>query len=236
MDTVNPYESPKFPFEIVPSSGPRAVGYGLIATMGMAIGGISFLLSMALIPASVPSLSEHDLRLANHLGLIYPPLVGIWAAWVRRSVPWAVFGVVSGLLIGGAYYVLCGYNFMAVMVGFPCLLGGCGSVLLGTKHDSWLEGIPERFLKGLVAGFVLGLVYAVLLNLIGMFMLAGFPPSVADYSFMMWRAGTIAMVAASGLYLLLFHWSAGLYPALDKDNGSTAEPKGGNRASTHPVP
>jgi hypothetical protein len=230
VDTVNPYESPKFPFEIVPSSGPRVVGFGLIAGVGMAIGGISFLLAMALIPASVPSLSEHDLRLANHLGFIYPPLVGLWAGWVRRSVPWAVFGVISGLLIGGLYYVLCGYDFLAVMVAFPCLLGGCGSVLLGTKHDSWIAGIPQRFLKGLVAGFVLGLVYAVLLNVIGMFLLSRFPPSVADYSFMMWRAGTIAMVAASGLYFLLFHWSAGLHPVLGKDNGSSAEPEAGNLA------
>lgn len=210
--TDNPYAPPNSPFDIIPSSDPRVVGYGIIAVVGMTIGGVSFLVSMFLIPSSVSSLSEHDLRLANHLGFIYPPLLGLWAAWIRRSVPWAVFGVISGILIGGAYYFLCGSNFLAVMVGFPCLLGGCTSVLLGTKHDSWIDGIPQRFLKGLVAGFVLGFVYAVLLNVIGAFMFTGFSPSVGDYSAMMWRAGTIAMVLASGLYFMLFHWSAGLQP------------------------
>src|SRR5687768_11839660 len=102
----------------------------------MAVGAGSFLLSMLLIPADVSSLSEHDLRLANHLGFIYPPIVGLWAAWVRRSLPWAIFGVVSGLGIGTLYFALCRYNFLAVMVGFPCLLGGCTSVLLGTKLNS----------------------------------------------------------------------------------------------------
>lgn len=208
----NPYASPKAAFEIVPSSEPRAVGRELIALVGIAVGAASFLVSMALIPRDVASLSEHDLRLANHLGFIYPPLVGLWASWVRRSIPWAIVGVLSGLAIGAAYYALCGYNFLAVMVGFPCLLGGCTSVLLGTKHDAWIDGIPQRFLKGLAAGFALGIVYAVLLNVIGAFMLVGFKPSVADYSSMMWRAGTIAMSAASGLYFMLFHWSAGLHP------------------------
>jgi hypothetical protein len=152
------------------------------------------------------------LRLANHLGFIYPPLVGLWASWVRRSLPWALFGVLSGLVIGAAYYALCDYNFLAVMVAFPCLLGGCTSALLGTKHDSWTDDIPQRFLKGLMAGFVLGFVNAVLLNVIGAFMLVGFNSSVAEYSSMMWRAGTIAMIVGSALYLMLFHWSAGLHP------------------------
>lgn len=210
--TFNPYAPPNSPIEIIPSSDPRVVGYGTIAAVGMALGGLSFLISMFLIPSSVSSLSEHDLRLANNLGFIYPPLLGLWAAWIRRSIPWAIFGVISGLLIGGAYCALCGYNFLAVMVGFPCLLGGCTSVLLGTKHDSWLDGIPQRFLKGLFAGVALGIVYAVLLNVMAAFMLTGFPRSVANYSAMMWRGGTIAMIAASGLYLTLFHWSAGLHP------------------------
>ncbi len=152
-----------------------------------------------MIPSDVPSLSEYDLRLANHLGFIYPPAVGIWAAWIRRSFTWGVFGTVSGLAIGGAYYALCGYNFLAVMVGFPCLLGGCTSVLLGTRHDSWIEGLPQRFLKGLLSGFVLGLMYAVVLNIIGAFMLPSFSPSVDEYSAMIWRAGTVAMTVANSL-------------------------------------
>jgi hypothetical protein len=214
----NPYAPPETTFQIVPSGDPRVVGYGLIAVVGMVIGAGSFLVSMGLIPSNVSSPAEQDLRLANHLGFIYPPLVGLWASWVRRSIPWAIFGVLSGLLIGAAYYALCGYNFLAVMVGFPCLLGGCTSVLLGTKHGSWIDGILQRFLKGLVAGFALGIVYSVLLNGIGALMLFGPLPSVADYSSMMWRAGTIAMIAASGLYFLLFHWSAGLHPATKDAN------------------
>ena len=112
------------------------------------------------------------------------------------------------------------------MVGFPYLLGGCTSVLLGTKHDSWMSGIPQRFLKGLVAGFVLGFVYAVLLNVIGAFMLSDFSPTVADYSSMMWRAGTIAMMVGSGLYFMLFHWSAGLHPHLQAQIAGTCREAG----------
>lgn len=218
----NPYAAPKAMFELVPSGEPRKIGYGLIAVVGVAVGAVSFLVSMALIPGNVESTSAHDLRLANHLGFIYPPLVGLWASWVRRSIPWAIFGVASGLLIGAAYYALCGYNFLAVMVGFPCLLGGCGSVLLGTKHDSWFAGIPQRFLKGLVAGFALGFVYAVLLNVIGALTLPMFNPTVAAYSSMMWRAGTIAMTVGSGVYFILFHWSAGLHPT--RETGSEPSP------------
>jgi hypothetical protein len=220
---VNPYASPKAPFEFIPSSEPRRVPYGMMAFTGMAVGAASFLASMAMIPRDVPSLSEHDLRLANHLGFIYPPAVGIWAAWIRRSFAWGLFGIVSGFAVGGAYYALCGYNFLAVMVGFPCLLGGCTSVLLGTRHDSWIDGIPQRFFKGLLAGLVLGLVYAVLLNIVGAFMLPSFRPSVAEYSAMMWWAGTVAMTVASALYFLLFHWSAGLHPR----NTDTNEPPDG---------
>lgn len=207
---INPYASPKAPFEVVPSGPPRQLGRGAIAMAGMFVGGVSFLVAMWLIPADVRNLSEHDLRLANHLGFIYPPMLGLWAAWVRRSFPWAIFGVAAGVAIGAAYYALCGYNFLAVMIGFPCLLGGCTSVLLGTKHDSWIDGIPQRFFKGLMAGFVFGFVYAVLLNVIGAFLLPPFRPSVRQYSSMMWRAGTMAMIAGSGLYFILFHWSAGL--------------------------
>ena len=164
-----------------------------------------------------------DLHLANHLGFVYPPLLGLWASWVHRSVPLAIFGIFSGLLIGAAYYTLCSYNFLAVMVGLPCLLGGCTSVLLGTKHDSWISGIPQQFMKGLVTRLVLGLVYVVLLNIIGAFMLTGFNPSVADYSSMMWRSGTIAMTVGSGLYFILFHWSARLSPAKQNANEHSGE-------------
>ena len=221
----NPYAAPTTAFDIVPAAELRIVGYGMIASVGMAAGAGSFLVSMALIPSNVSSLSEHDLRLANHLGFVYPTVLALWASWVRRSLPWAIFGVISGLLIGAAYYAICRYNFLAVMVAFPCLLGGCTSVLLGTKNGSWIDGIPQRFFKGLVAGLVLGLLYAVLLNLIGAGMISSFNVSLAEYSSMIWRAGTIAMTISSGLYFVLFHWSAGLRPAVRSSNDQSGEPR-----------
>tara|TARA_R110002049_G_scaffold27283_2_gene93848 strand:- start:80 stop:682 length:603 start_codon:yes stop_codon:yes gene_type:complete len=165
---------------------------------------------MALIPADTASPTTHDLRLANNLGFIYPPILGLWAAWIRRSKPWAIFGVISGLAIGAAYYWLCGTNFLAVMVGFPCLLGGATSVLLGTKHDSWSAGIAARLGKGLVAGFVLGLTYMISLNILFAFTIQSIPYSAAQHASGMWTAGTVAMTTSSAIYFLLFHWSAGL--------------------------
>ena len=50
----------------------------------------------------------------------------------------------------------------------------------------------------------------VLLNVVGAVVMGGFARTTADYISMMWRAGPIAMGVASGLYFMLFHWSAGL--------------------------
>ena len=162
---------------------------------------------MALIPADVAaSPTTHDLQLANNLGFIYTPLLGCWSAWVRRSIPWAIFGVLSGLAIGAAYYLLCGTNFLAVMVGFPCVLGGATSVLLGTKHSSWYSGIVERFAKGVLAGFVLGILYMVILNILFIFTTPNFPyTSPSQHPSGMWTAGTAAMTISSAVYFLLFH-------------------------------
>ena len=206
----NPYAPPRAFTEFIPSAEPRQLSRGVIASVGASLGVVACLVSLALVPSSVTSSGEHDLRLANHLGFIYPPLVGLWAAWCRRSVPWAVFGVLSGLLVGAFYYALCGYNFLAVMVAFPCLLGGVTSVLMETQAGSWTAGLPQRFGKGLVAGLVLGFVYMILLNIVGAVVMGGFARTTADYISMMWRAGPIAMGVASALYLMLFHWSAGL--------------------------
>ncbi|MEL7500366.1 MAG: hypothetical protein AAFN77_22415 [Planctomycetota bacterium] len=127
---------------------------------------------------------------------------------------WSILGLLIGLLIGVAYYLLCGYNFLAVMVAFPCVLGGFASVLLGIKHDAMLSNIPKRFVRGLLAGLALGVSYAILLNILGFFFLPSFRPSVSDYSHMMWRAGTIAMAISSALYLIMFHWSAAINTAI----------------------
>ena len=211
LDTVddNPYAPPRTLTEFIPSTEPRELSRPLIAAVGALLGVVACLASLAFIPSTVASAGEHDLRLANHLGFIYPPLVGLWAAWCRRSVPWAVYGVLSGLLVGALYFALCGYNFLAVMVAFPCLLGGVSSVLMGTQSGSWTAGLPQRFGRGLVAGLVLGFAYMVLLNIAAIFFMT-FPRTVATHSSMMWRAAPIAMGVSSGFYLLLFHWSAGL--------------------------
>ena len=189
--------------------------------VGGALGAISFLTAMALIPSNTASPTTHDLQLANNLGFIYPPLLGLWAGWVRRSTTWAIFGLVSGFIVGLAYYLLCGTNFLAVMVGFPCILGGATSVLLGTKHHSWLAGIPQRLLKGLVAGFVLGFTYMLTLNILFPFTSPNFPyrSSAADHSTGMWIAGTVALTLASTVYLLVFHWSAGLNEYEKQESG-----------------
>jgi hypothetical protein len=209
---ANPYSPPASGFEFVPSSEPRPVPLGVIVIVGGAIGALSFLIAMALIPSDTASPTTHDLRLANNLGFVYPPLVGLWAGWVRRSTIWAIFGLISGCLIGLAYYALCRTDFLAVMVGLPCTLGGATSVLLGTKHDLWISGIPQRLVKGLVAGFVLGFTYMVTLNIVFPFTSPNFPydSSVTDHSSGMWIAGTVALTLASALYLPVFHWSAGL--------------------------
>lgn len=209
---ANPYSPPTSGFEIVPSSEPRSVSSGVLLLAGAVLGAVSFLVAMALIPSNTNSPTTHDLRLANNLGFIYPPLLGLWAGWVRRSTLWAIFGFVAGLAIGLAYYALCGTNFLAVMVGFPCILGGATSVLLGTKHDSWLSGMPQRLIRGLVAGFVLGFTYMLILNITFPFTSPGFPysNSVSDHSSGMWIAGTFALTISSALYFWVFHWSAGL--------------------------
>jgi len=206
----NPYASPQAPFVLVPKSDPRPVNTPLIAVAGATVGAASFLIAMLLIPANVETLSQHDLRLANNLGFIFPTLLALWTAWIRRSAVWAVLGVVISLLIGVTYYMLCGYNFLAVMVAFPCVLGGLASVLFGIERDSMFKQIPKRFIRGLLAGLALGLSYAILLNVLGYFFLPNFRPNVSEYSVMMWRAGTIAMALSGGIYFLLFHWSASL--------------------------
>lgn len=209
---ANPYFPPASGFELVPSSEPRLVPRRVQLIAGAAFGAICFVIAMALVPSDTASPTTHDLELANNLGFIYPPLLGLWTGWVRRSLLWAVFGLVSGLAIGLTYYALCGTNFLAVMVGFPCILGGATSVLLGTKHHSWIAGIPERLIRGLIAGFMLGFSYMLTLNIVFPFTSPGFPysNSVADHSTGMWIAGTVALSISSSLYLLVFHWSAGL--------------------------
>ncbi|MBN1854879.1 MAG: hypothetical protein JW829_19250 [Pirellulales bacterium] len=202
------------PFETMKtdSNASHLMGYFYVFGIGALIGVVSFVLSMAAIPSDISNASIHDLMLANNLGFIYPPIIGFWCGFVRRSLRWMLLGITVGLVLGTLYKLLCGYNYLLVMVAFPCVLGGLASSLLGQEKRPYVERSILRFLKGLVAGFVLGLVYMVILNALGMIILPIFNPSTAQYREMMWYAGTIAMTVASGLHLLLFHWSSELCP------------------------
>jgi hypothetical protein len=177
------------------------------------MGALCFLAAESLVPHEVSSPGEHDLLLANRLGFVYPPVVGLWLGWLQRSWLRALSGALLGILIGFVYLWLCGRNFLAVMVAFPCLLGGAFAMLAGSNRDAWLAGLGARLGKGLVAGLVLGFTYMLLLNVVG----TAFLPDFADqedftsrYVSMMWKAGTIALALASGPFLILLRWSVGL--------------------------
>src|SRR4051812_29156028 len=128
---LNPYESPRAPPDDGNRGTPiRTLNVVITFLVGSLLGILSFMPAIALIPSDVPDPSVHDLRLANNLGFIYPIVLGLWSAWLRRSWQWACIGIVAGLGIGITYFVLCGYDFLSVMVAFPCLLGGGAAVVL----------------------------------------------------------------------------------------------------------
>ena len=178
--------------------------------IGLLIGVAAFLLALLFIGRDVSTPGDHDLRLANNLGFIYAPLIGFWVGMVRRSLLWTLAGVGIGSAIGTLYKMLCGYDFLSVMVTYPCLLGGVASVALGYGRASWFDGVVARFFKGMAAGLVLGFTYMVVLNVLFFVRFPVFNPWANDYRRIMWFAGTIAMGISSGLFLVLFHWSADL--------------------------
>jgi len=129
---------------------------GQIFLWGFGIGVSSYLVSEFLVPNNVPNPTEHDLALANRLGFIFPPAVGLWLGWQQRSWVRAVSGFLAGVLVGLVYLGLSEKNFLAVMVGFPCLCGGVFAGIVGSYRDPWISGLAARVGKGLVAGLVLG--------------------------------------------------------------------------------
>jgi len=86
---------------------------------------------------------------------------------------------------------------------------------VGSNRSDWLIGLPARLGKGLLAGLVLGFVYAFVLNVI-FAMLGGPDGEFATHDFTqhyvqtMWRAGPIALGAASSLFFGLIRWAVGL--------------------------
>ncbi|HEX3997502.1 MAG TPA: hypothetical protein VHX65_03015 [Pirellulales bacterium] len=206
-DDINPYRSPA-----IANSASVTTLVPLrriwVFFVGAILGCLSFIVAIAFVPSDLASPAQHDLLLANYLGFVFPPLVGLWSGMVRRSWWWSGTGFTIGLAIGAAYRVLCGNDFLAVMVAFPCLLGGAASVALGTGARSSFDGILVRLGKGLLAGLELGFVYMVVLNVMG---IAWIPiDSTAEYHRMMWQNGPVAMSIASGFYLVLFVWASNL--------------------------
>ncbi len=192
----------------------RTVKGGLIFMMGLAAGVICYLMAEALIPKQVASPGDHDILLANRLGFIFAPVVGLWLGWLQRSWRQALLGAGVGVAIGFAYMALCASrNFLAIMVGFPCLLGGVFAVVLTSNRSPWLSGLGARLGKGLLAGLVLGFVYMVVLNVAGGMVMGaheGFSNETENYVSMMWRAGPIALGVSSGFFFILIRWAVGL--------------------------
>jgi hypothetical protein len=192
----------------------RRISAGLVFLVGVMIGVVCYFLAESFTPKNVASPAEHDVLLAQRLGFVYTPVVGLWLGWLQRSWRRAMVAAGIGIAIGFIYMALCvSRNFLAIMVGFPCLLGGLLAAAAGSNRSAWLGQLAARFGKGLFAGFVLGLVYMLTLNLVGE-MLA--PPSLFGrdltqaYITMMWRTGPIALGLASGLFFPLLRWSVGL--------------------------
>jgi hypothetical protein len=104
-------------------------------------------------------------------------------------------------------------NFLAIMVGFPCLLGCVLAVVVGSNRSLWVTGIGARLGKGLLAGLVLGFVYMVVLNVLGAMVMT--PNESTDdftknYVSMMWHTGPIALGLSSALFFILIRWAVGL--------------------------
>jgi len=192
----------------------RRQNAGTIFLSGLLLGVVFYFVAEAITPKHVANPSEHDVLLANRLGFIYTPVVGLWLGWLQRSWSRAAFGALVGIVIGFIYMWLCASrNFLAIMVGFPCLLGGLLAAVAGSNRSDWLSGLGARFGKGLLAGLVLGFVYMVVLNIVGsMVTTTDDSPDnyTAGYIATMWRAGPIALGLSSALFFILMRWAVGL--------------------------
>jgi hypothetical protein len=197
----------------------RKLKTGQVFLFGLVVGVVCYLLAEFLTPKQVADPGEHDLLLANRLGFIYTPVVGLWVGWLQRSWRRASIGALVGIIIGALYLSLCeSHNFLAIMVGFPCLLGGAFAALVSSNRSNWFRDSGARLGKGLLAGLVLGFVYMVVLNL-GGFMFGGLPifgpvgnmdDFTQRYIAMMWRTGPVALGISGGLFFILIRWALGL--------------------------
>ena len=181
---------------------------------GLVAGVICYLIAESLTPKRVASSGDHDILLANRLGFIYTPTVGLWLGWLQRSWRRALVGALVGLVIGVFYMWLCASrNFLAIMVGFPCLLGGGLAAVVGSNRSHWFTSLGARLGKGLLAGLVLGFVYMVTLNVTGGMVMTAhdrMDDYTQSYVTMMWRAGPVALGISSALFFVLIRWAVGL--------------------------
>ena len=237
--------------ELVTSFEPRSVSRGTMLIIGAGLGAISFSTAMALIPASIDSTHPLKWRLATNLFLIYPALLGLWVGWIRRSKTWAVLGVVSGVAATGAVFIalygtivsVLPLRLLQVVVVVPCVLGGAMSALLGTKTESWISGVPQRFVRGVIAGFALGFTYGIMFSQLFPMSLPEYPyfkftpypptdpensPVSAAWFFRLWISGTLALTISSAVFLIVFHWSAGLNRARSVGGEPSVATEGGS--------
>lgn len=200
---------------IGPVSNNRKMNLGMVFLTGLLVGVVCYLIAESLIP-KVPNPTQHDLCLANRLGFLYSSLAGIWLGWIQRSWHRALWGVAVGTAIGFAYMILCStMDFFAIMVIFPCMLGGALALLNGSNQSHWLWGSLWRFGKGLLAGVVLGWVYMFTLQTVFGWLTR--PDDYASeeifaqtYVHKMWLAGPIALGFSSALFFILIRWAVGL--------------------------
>jgi hypothetical protein len=192
----------------------RKQNAGMVFLSGLLVGVLFYFVAEAVTPKHAANPGEHDVLLANRLGLIYTPMVGLWLGWLQRSWSRAAFGALAGVVIGFIYMWLCASrNFLAIMVGFPCLLGGVLAAVAGSNRSHWLTGLEARLAKGLLAGLVLGFVYMVVLNIAASMMSPVYDSAddyTASYIATMWQAGPIALGISSALFFVLMRWAVGL--------------------------
>jgi hypothetical protein len=182
-----------------------------ILLSGAALGAVSYCLVEASI-GTVDSPFFHDLELAAKLGFVYPAAVAFWLGWFQRSWKRAAAGIPVALAIGFTYTaMIISGNFLMIMVGFPCLLGGAFASILGSNRSEWANQFFHRGFKGLAAGLGLGLTYMLVLNVLFGVIYPGFSDTEPNrFVKTMWQAGPVALASGSALFLLGILWAIGL--------------------------
>jgi len=81
-----------------------------------------------LTPKNVASSGDHDILLANRLGFIYTPFIGLWLGWLQKSWKRAAVGAIVGIAIGFVYMALREPQFSRGdgRLTMPARRRGCG--------------------------------------------------------------------------------------------------------------